>query len=108
MDRNGSCQAVQGLAALAREAYSTPSPAVTQPRRLRVALVAGLVGERGAEKQLVYMARALDDVGVDVRIYSLKREVGFYGPLLGSRGLEPVWVGKRRHPFMRLAALSAE
>jgi glycosyltransferase involved in cell wall biosynthesis len=75
---------------------------------LRVALVAGLVGERGAEKQLVYMARALDDAGVDVRIYSLKKEVGFYAPLLSSRGLEPVWVGKSRRPLLRLAALSAE
>ena len=87
MDRNGYCQTVEGIA-LAQGKYSAPSAVVAQPRRLRVALVAGLVGERGAEKQLVYMARALDDVGVHVRIYSLKKEVGFYGPLLGSRGLE--------------------
>ena len=107
MDRNGYCQTVEGIA-LAQGKHSGPSLPAAQPRRLRVALIAGLVGERGAEKQLVYMARALDDAGVEVRIYSLKKEVGFYGPLLGSRGLEPVWVGKSRHPFMRLAALSAE
>ena len=89
-------------------ADSCPSPLLSMDhgRRLRLALIAGLVGERGAEKQLVYMARALDDMGVEVQIYSLKKEVGFYGPMLRARGLEPSWVGKRQNPLLRLAAIT--
>ena len=90
------------------EFCQSPVSSMDNGRRLRLALIAGLVGERGAEKQLVYMARALDDMGVEVQIYSLKKEVGFYGPLLRARGLEPNWVGKRQSPLLRLAAITME
>lgn len=88
--------------------HSLESAPANSSRRLRIAFVAGLVGERGAEKQLVYMASALKAVGVEVQIFSLKKEVGFYGPQLASRGLQPVWVGKNRNPILRLASLVAE
>jgi hypothetical protein len=39
--------------------------------RLRVALIAGTLGQGGAEKQLVYMARALVAAGADVSAFSL-------------------------------------
>jgi glycosyltransferase involved in cell wall biosynthesis len=77
-------------------------------RRLRVAFVTGLVGERGAEKQLVYMASALKAAGVEVRIFTLKKEMGFYGPKLAGQGIEPVWVGRSRNPLLRLASLTVK
>jgi len=40
---------------------------------VRIAFVAGTLGQGGAEKQLVYMARALRDSGADVRVYCLTR-----------------------------------
>ncbi len=36
--------------------------------RLRVALIVGCLDKGGAEKQLVYMARALSLASVDVRV----------------------------------------
>jgi glycosyltransferase involved in cell wall biosynthesis len=71
---------------------------------LRVALIAGSLTQGGAEKQLVYMARALRDCGVDVRVYSLTRGE-FYESVLKAEGIEPVWVGAIGHPAARLAIL---
>ncbi len=73
--------------------------------RLRVAFLAGTLDRGGAEKQLVYMVRALRDAGVVVRVYTL---------LSGERmeedlrciGVPPIWVGRRSHPLIRTAALA--
>ncbi len=73
---------------------------------LRVALVAGTLGRGGAEKQLVYMARALQADGVDVRVYSLTRGEAYEGSL-AALGLTPTWVGRRANPLLRSAALAA-
>lgn len=43
-----------------------------EPHGLRVALIAGTLGQGGAEKQLVYMARALRDAGAGVSVFSLQ------------------------------------
>ncbi|HKC25215.1 MAG TPA: glycosyltransferase [Thermoanaerobaculia bacterium] len=63
--------------------------------RLRVALIAGTLGQGGAEKQLVYMARALREAGAGVEVFSLtsgehhERELVELGvrvtPILGPR-----------------------
>ena len=67
------------------------------PDPLRVALLAGTLEFGGAEKQLVYMARALQGAGVRVRVYKtrqnhfaarvefrrmlVRKPVGWSGPL---------------------------
>lgn len=73
---------------------------------MRIALVAGTLGQGGAEKQLVYIARALQDVGVQVRVYCLTR-CEYYEHALAEIGLEPVWVGRFAAPPLRMLALAA-
>ncbi len=74
-------------------------------RRLRVALVAGTLASGGAERQLVYAARALSGAGVAVRVFSLTRGER-YDAALREDGLEPVWVGRRGSPIARLWSLA--
>lgn len=71
---------------------------------LRVALLAGTLGQGGAEKQLVYMARALRARGVDVRVFSLTRGEHFE-PQLRQVGVPVHWVGRRAHPLWRIASV---
>ena len=78
-----------------------------QGEPLRVALVAGGLGKGGAEKQLVYMARALKGAGVDVRVYCLSRGE-FYERALSEMGLAPRWIGQHASPPLRVLKLTAE
>lgn len=71
---------------------------------LRVALVAGCLGHGGAEKQLVYMARALRELGAEVRVYSLTRGET-YETELQARGIPVVWFGRWGWPPIRTIAL---
>jgi glycosyltransferase involved in cell wall biosynthesis len=73
---------------------------------MRVALVAGTLGQGGAEKQLVYMARALRDSGAEVRVYCLTRGE-YYESALAENGLAPEWIGRFASPPMRTLALAA-
>ena len=73
---------------------------------LRVALLAGTLTRGGAEKQLVYMAHALRDAGVEVRVLSLTRGE-FFEPTLRALGLAPRWVGRHAQPPLRLAAVAS-
>ena len=75
-------------------------------KTLRVAFVAGSLTQGGAEKQFVYMARALRDSGADVSVYSLTQGE-YYEAALAAEGIEPTWVGRRAQPPARLAALAA-
>ncbi len=61
--------------------------------RLRVAFIAGTLGQAGAEKQLVYMARSLRDAGVDLRVYCLTKGE-YYEAHLQELGIEPRWFGR--------------
>jgi glycosyltransferase involved in cell wall biosynthesis len=62
-------------------------------RKPRIALVAGTLGQAGAEKQLVFMARALRDAGADLRIYCLTRGE-YYEAHLRQLGIQPRWFGR--------------
>ena len=73
--------------------------------RLRVALVAGTLAQGGAEKQLVYLVQALRAAGAEVRLFSLTRGE-FHEPELRAMGMDPVWIGRRGNPAMRIAALA--
>ena len=70
---------------------------------LRVALLAGGLTQGGAEKQLVYMAGALQREGAHVRVYSLTRG-DYYEAALEAIGLPPVWIGRVGNPAARVAA----
>ncbi len=83
---------------------SSGKPGV-RPHPLRVALVAGTLDQGGAEKQLLYMAVALQRVGVDVRVYSLRRGE-YYEAALKSSGITPIWIGRFENPLIRLASLT--
>jgi glycosyltransferase involved in cell wall biosynthesis len=76
-------------------------------RPLRVALIAATLGQGGAEKQLLYVARALQQAGVDVRVYSLNKGE-FYEPAFKNMGLTPIWIGRFNNPLIRLARLISE
>jgi glycosyltransferase involved in cell wall biosynthesis len=78
--------------------------AADSSERLRVALVAGTLGVGGAEKQLVYLARALLSLGAEVRIYSLTRGE-FHEAGLQAIGVQPIWIGQHGHSLLRLAVL---
>jgi glycosyltransferase involved in cell wall biosynthesis len=85
-----------------------PSPAL----RLRIALIAGTLGQAGAEKQLVYMARSLRDAGADVRVYSVTKGE-FYEADLRALGVEPRWFGRFDNIrfgniLLRLTSLAAQ
>jgi glycosyltransferase involved in cell wall biosynthesis len=67
--------------------------------------VAGTLGQGGAEKQLVYIARALTEAGVIVRVYSLTQGE-YYEPILQNHGIEVVWIGRWGHPSARVLALA--
>ena len=73
---------------------------------LRVAMVAGTLARGGAEKQLVYMVRALRADGADVRVFTLTRG-DFYEAALGELGVSPDWIGRHPNPVLRAAALAA-
>ncbi len=78
-----------------------------QEKILRVAFIAGTLSQGGAEKQLVYMVRALRESGISVQVYCLSQGE-FYESVLRELGLVPVWVGKSSNPILRLLRLVRE
>lgn len=76
----------------------------TETSKLRVALLAGCLERHGAERQAVFMARALRQAGVEVRIYSLTRG-DHYESVLRSEGFVVEWAGRVRNPLLRVGVL---
>lgn len=76
-----------------------------QPERLRVALLAASLYQGGAEKQLLYMARALVERSVEVRVYSLTQGQ-HYEPALRDLGLDPIFIGRYGNPLVRALSLA--
>ena len=74
--------------------------------RLRVALIAGCLGQGGAEKQLIYIARALLKTGVEVKVYSLTQGE-YYEPALDAMSLRPIWIGNFANPSLRVFSLAS-
>jgi glycosyltransferase involved in cell wall biosynthesis len=75
-----------------------------QTETLRVALIAGCLERHGAEKQAAFMARALRQAGVEVRIYTLTRG-DYYEHILRREGFRVEWAGRFRNPLLRVAVL---
>ena len=69
-----------------------------EQQHLRVALIAGSLGQGGAEKQFLYLARELVRAGVEVRVFTLTRGE-FYEPLFEREGARVDWGGRYRLPL---------
>ena len=69
-------------------------------------MLAGGLGPGGAEKQLVYMARALSQARVAIRVYSLTQG-DVYEAALRRSGISTVWVGRLGSPLLRVAAFTS-
>lgn len=74
-------------------------------RDLRIAFIAGSLGQGGAEKQLIYMCRTLLQAGIQVRVYCLTKG-DHYESTLQDMGVCIEWVGQHSNPFLRLMALA--
>lgn len=75
--------------------------------RLRVAILAGTLGQGGAEKQLAYCGQALAGAGAHVRLFSLTRDRESE-TALEARGLHSTWTGRVGAPPVRLAMLARQ
>jgi glycosyltransferase involved in cell wall biosynthesis len=72
---------------------------------LRVAFIAGSLGQGGTEKQLLYLARELRRASVDARVLTLTRGE-FYETAFADAGVPVEWAGRHGLP-LRLAELAA-
>jgi glycosyltransferase involved in cell wall biosynthesis len=84
---------------------------VREPNRslegLRIAFIAGTLGQGGAERQLVYIAGALVKAGARVRVLCLTRNE-FWEPELARMGTPVQWVGQRPWRWWRALRIAAE
>ncbi len=71
---------------------------------LRVAFIAGTLGCGGAERQLLFMLKALRASGVTVHVFSLTRGE-YYEELMHALGIPTHWTGPATHPLSRMRAL---
>ena len=88
-----------------RPPLQTPLPVAERREPLRVAFLAGTLMHGGAEGQLVYLARALRQAGVCVRVYTLG-ENEFYEATLRDAGLDPIHVGGAASTLLRLVTFA--
>ncbi|HEX7087913.1 MAG TPA: glycosyltransferase [Vicinamibacterales bacterium] len=72
---------------------------------LRVAFIAGTLDRGGAEKQLLFHLRALRQAGTDLLVLSLTRGE-HHEESIGRLGIPVRWVGTRRDPVRRAAAIT--
>jgi glycosyltransferase involved in cell wall biosynthesis len=71
---------------------------------LRVAFVAGTLGQGGAEKQLLYMVQCLCQAGVEVVVYTLTQGE-YYESKFHELQVPTVWIGLSPNPLIRLFTL---
>jgi glycosyltransferase involved in cell wall biosynthesis len=74
---------------------------------MRIAFLAGTLGQGGAERQLFYMAKTLRESGACVRVLSLGRGE-FWEKRLVEAGIPVTWVGEPRSKAGRLARIVRE
>ena len=75
--------------------------------KLRVGIIAGTLGQGGAERQLYYLLRALRRSGSDVRLFCLTRGEFWEDPIR-ELGVPITWVGQSRSRLVRLLRLVGE
>lgn len=69
--------------------------------KLRIAYIAGTLGQGGAERQLFYAVQALRQSGAAVQILSLDRG-GFWEEPIKQLGATVTWIGQDRSRFKRV------
>ena len=74
---------------------------------MRICFLAGTLGQGGAEQQLYYMVRALQQAGTPVRVLCLTRGE-FWEPRIQSLGVPVTWVGRSRSRVARLGAVISD
>ncbi|HVN56631.1 MAG TPA: glycosyltransferase family 4 protein [Anaerolineaceae bacterium] len=72
--------------------------------RLRIAFITGSLAQGGAEKQLVYMIRALCERGIEVRVHC-STQGEYYQVELEKMGVQLEWSGRWGNPGLRLSSL---
>lgn len=74
---------------------------------LRIAFIAGTLGQGGAERQLFYMVKTLLEHGAHLRILCLTKGE-FWEEKLRALGVPVIWVGQSPLPLMRLIQIVRE
>src|SRR5438093_8708533 len=74
---------------------------------MRIALIASSLRRAGAEKQIVYMARALRQTGADIRLFHLGEE-NYYQPVLAQAGIPMRQIFTSGRPLLMLTRLVKE
>lgn len=77
------------------------------PAKLTICFVVGTLGRGGAERQLIYMLRALKEAGARVRVLCLTRGEALESEIK-ALGIPIVWVGKSRWRPIRLFRIIQE
>src|ERR1700752_3533576 len=72
--------------------------------RLNVCFVAGTRGAGGAERQLLYVLKALRDCGTRLRLVSLTRNE-FWEQSVRDLNIPIIWIGKSQSKYSRIVAL---
>lgn len=71
---------------------------------LKIAFVAGTLGQGGAERQLYLLCRLLRDAGAEIRVLSLTKGE-FWEEKIRGLQVPVVWVGRRTHKIARILAI---
>ncbi|MEP7353429.1 MAG: glycosyltransferase family 4 protein [Acidobacteriota bacterium] len=71
---------------------------------LRVAFIAGTLGQGGTERQLLYMVRSLQEAGCLVQVCCLTRGEANEAELR-KNGIEAIWVGRHGNPPARVVEI---
>src|SRR5262245_59851234 len=76
-------------------------------KELRVCILAGTLGRGGAERQRIYMLRALKEAGIKTRVLCLTRGEALEEEIL-ALGISVTWVGRSRWRPIRLCRIIRE
>lgn len=76
-------------------------------KTLKVCFVAGTLGRGGAERQLIFMLRALKEAGVDIRVLCLTKGESLEEEIR-AMGITVTWVGASRWRPIRLLRVMQE
>lgn len=72
---------------------------------MKIAFLAGTLGRGGAERQLIYMLRALKTAGIETRVLCLTKEEALENEII-DMGIDVDWVGDSENKVVRLAKIT--
>lgn len=78
-----------------------------KPKQIRIAMIVGVLGKGGAEKQLFYITSAMKRLNFQVKVFTLTKGE-YYEKKMLSMGIECFWIGKISSPIWRLWVLMIE